>query len=140
MGNLIIHSDGGSRGNPGPAAIGVVAQLDGKTVFEISKTIGVTTNNVAEYTAVLEGVKKIISLPSSDKTFTHIEWMLDSQLVVEQIMGRYAVKKDHIRDLLSQIAVLRLSLPYTFSFIHVPREQNKEADRLVNLALDSQKN
>lgn len=141
MATLTVHSDGGSRGNPGPAAVGVHAELDGERLFQVSRNIGTATNNVAEYTAVLDGMKTLISLHSSGKVPKEatIAWYLDSQLVVEQLMGRYSVKKPHIRELIQEVAMLRMMLPYPLTFMHVRREQNAEADALVNEALDSNK-
>lgn len=138
MTEFIIHSDGGSRGNPGSAAIGVHAEFNGKRVIEISKRIGITTNNVAEYSAVLEGMKEIFSLYSSGNLqgVQKISWYLDSQLVVEQLMGRFAIKTPHIKILVQDINKLRMLLPLKILFIHVPREENKNADLLVNNALD----
>lgn len=138
---IVIHSDGGSRGNPGLAAIGVVAESQGKVLFEISKVIGETTNNIAEYTAVLEGMKELYKMHNMGllSGVSKISWFLDSQLVVEQLLGRYKIKKQHIKDLVSEISTVRMTLPYPILFSHVKREQNKEADSLVNQAMDAYK-
>lgn len=136
---LEINTDGGSRGNPGPAAIGVFAQADGQVVFSLSEKIGETTNNVAEYTAVLRALEKI----EEDKIMSEkIRFILDSELIVKQITGLYKVKQPHLQALRKKIIDLIKSLRANdqiklMSFINVLREKNKEADRLVNEALDN---
>ncbi len=137
---LEINTDGGSRGNPGPAAIGVVAKSGNEVIFTLSEKIGETTNNVAEYTAVLRaletlGVKKIFA--------EKIRFILDSELIVKQITGTYKVKQPHLQELRRQIIDLITLLRQNsqiklLSFVNVLRDKNKEADKLVNLALDSQ--
>lgn len=129
-----IHTDGGSRGNPGNAAVGVVIESETTVVCEISKSIGITTNNVAEYTALLEAVDWL-----SDQKLSNtdtISFVLDSLLVVQQLKGVYAVKNAALANLktkvLSRLGILHVS----YSFQHVLREQNKKADTLVNRALD----
>lgn len=130
-----IHTDGGSRGNPGQAAIGFVIQDDdGKPVAEKGEKIGVTTNNVAEYTAVLSALKYLIDSPVKP---TLVKFFLDSKLVVEQINGNFQIKQPHLKTLCVEIQRLRKSLPYPSQFSHVPRKENSQADLLVNLALDS---
>lgn len=138
MHTLIIHSDGGSRGNPGSAAIGVHVEVDGKRVFELSKTIGVGTNNTAEYQAVVQGVKWLQTyvLPFSSEE-VQADWIVDSKLVAEQLSGRYKVKNANIAAYTREIWNICSKLPYHITFKHVPREQNSEADRLVNAALDA---
>ena len=136
---LEINADGGSRGNPGPAAIGVVAKSQGLVIFTLSEKIGENTNNVAEYTAVLRALEKI----EEDKIFTEkIRFVLDSELIVKQITGLYKVKQPHLQVLRKQIIDLIKKLRDTgqiklMSFVNVLRDRNKEADRLVNEALDS---
>ncbi len=136
---LEINTDGGSRGNPGQAAIGVVAVSDGSEIFTLSEKIGVTTNNVAEYTAVLRALEEIeLQEISSEK----IRFILDSELIVKQITGLYKVKQPHLRELreqiISKIKTLRdKGQIKLMAFVNVLREKNKEADKLVNEALDS---
>jgi ribonuclease HI len=137
---LEINTDGGSRGNPGPAAIGVLARTNGQQVFALSEKIGATTNNVAEYTAVLRALQTIESEKISAEK---IRFTLDSELIVKQITGTYKVKQPHLQLLRKQIVDLSQSLRQTgqiklMSFINVLRDKNKEADRLVNEALDKQ--
>lgn len=129
-----LFSDGGSRGNPGPAAYGfVIYDPAGEVLAEKSEYIGVTTNNQAEYqgiVAALEGVKDLnISGPLTCK--------LDSQLVVRQINGIYKMKNADLKPWLDKVRGLVAELPYKTTFVDVPREQNKHADRLVNVALDA---
>ena len=129
---LVLHVDGGARGNPGPAAIGVVASApDGEVVAEIAERIGVATNNVAEYRALLRGLRLAAQLGARE-----IEVINDSELVAHQLNGRYKVKHPSMRPLYEQAkAALR-------DFEHVrirsvPRAQNARADALVNRALDT---
>ncbi len=136
---LEINTDGGSRGNPGPAAIGVVASSEGHQVFTLSEKIGETTNNVAEYTAVLRALEAI----SEQNLFAEkIRFILDSELIVKQITGSYKVKQPHLQELRRQIIDLITTLRAKgqiklLAFANVLRDKNKEADKLVNLALDS---
>lgn len=148
--SFIIHTDGGSRGNPGPAAIGVLIQLhDGQegsqlqTIKAFGKTIGHTTNNVAEYTAVIEAlsaVQEILkennSVSSRSGTITSMAFYLDSLLVVSQINGVYKIKNSDLRMLLMRVHELLATLPPAM-FYAVRREQNSDADALVNQALDA---
>ncbi|PIR85596.1 ribonuclease H [Candidatus Kaiserbacteria bacterium CG10_big_fil_rev_8_21_14_0_10_44_10] len=138
MKKLIIHSDGGARGNPGPAAIGVVIETDDKEVLEeISEYIGESTNNIAEYTAVLRGLQVLKARYGKETTDLEIDWKLDSELVVKQLAGEYKVKNPGLRSIFLEIQDLRAHFP-KLSLSHVRREENKEADRLVNEALDKE--
>lgn len=133
---LIIHSDGGARGNPGPAAIGVVIEDEsGKVIEEVSRVIGDSTNNIAEYTAVLEGLKALKTRFTEGTSEIEIDWRLDSELVVKQLSGEYKVKNPGLREIYQDIQDLRVHFP-KLHLKHVPREENKHADRLVNEALD----
>ncbi len=132
---IIIHTDGGSRGNPGPAAIGIVVSRDKDVIFEKSATIGNTTNNIAEYTAVLEALKHLSSQVS--EKIDSVSFCLDSLLVVEQLNGNYKIKNTGLLPLYNEIQKLRSSLSYSVTFQYVPRAQNAHADALVNQALDS---
>lgn len=130
--NLIIHSDGGARGNPGPAAIGVVIQSE-KEIKEISRFIGNATNNQAEYQAVIEALKWI---KENIKEEFQAVFNLDSELVVRQLNGEYKIKNEGLRPLYSEIRALVIDLGGNISFKHVRREENSQADKLVNEALD----
>ncbi len=132
MKTFIIYSDGGARGNPGPAAIGaVILSLDGEVIKEISKTIGETTNNQAEYQAIIAGLEA-----AKDLGAEAVDCFLDSELVVKQLKREYKVKNQDLAPLF--LRVHNLSVQFKkISYTHVPREKNKEADRLVNEALDA---
>jgi ribonuclease HI len=126
----IIHSDGGSRGNPGPAAIGVVIELPHKKI-EIGEKIGIATNNVAEYRAIIRGLEE-----AQKNNVTEVECYLDSELVVKQIKGEYRIKDPKMIELASKVFALRDTFDFIV-FISIPREKNKAADKLVNMALDT---
>jgi len=129
---VTVHVDGGSRGNPGPAAIAaVVADEHGEVLDEAAEAIGSATNNVAEYRAVLLGVERARALGA-----TEIELVNDSQLVERQLQGAYKVKHADMKPLHAQ-AVKALAGFDRWSIRSVPREQNAEADALVNQALDA---
>jgi ribonuclease HI len=129
---LVVHVDGGARGNPGPAAIGVVVTTtDGAEVAEAAETIGVATNNVAEYRALLRGIELALEYGA-----TELEIYGDSELVVKQIAGQYRVKDAGLKPLHAQ-ARAALAEVGPWSFTHVRRERNAGADALVNQALDA---
>jgi ribonuclease HI len=128
-----IFCDGASRGNPGPASIGVVAYLGDKIVFEISETIGNATNNVAEWTALYRGFQKAV-----EEEYQSLHFFLDSELVVKQMKGEYKIKKPELQSIKIKIDPL-LELVQFVKFQHIPREKNKHADRLANAALDGTK-
>ena len=130
-GKLVVHVDGGARGNPGPAAIGVViSRTDGSVVDELAERIGVATNNVAEYRAVLRGLERAAALGARE-----IELVGDSELVVRQLNGVYKVKHPAMHELYVQ-AVAALRRFDRWSIRTVPRSENAHADMLVNTALD----
>ena len=137
MEKIIIYTDGGSRGNPGPSGMGVVvANEKGKMVKEYSGFLGVKTNNEAEYEAVIFGLKKIKALLGKEKIKnTEIEFRLDSQLIARQLNGEYKIEEEKLFPLFIKIWNLKMDFgPIKFS--EIPREQNKEADRLANEAMD----
>jgi len=127
----VVNVDGGARGNPGPAAIGAVVQdADGQVLEERGERIGRTTNNVAEYRALLLGIERAAALGASE-----LELVGDSELIVRQVKGEYLVKDAALRELHAEVR--RALEPFDrWSIRHVRREQNAEADRLVNEALD----
>lgn len=136
---IIIHTDGGARGNPGPAAIGIVIQGEiGKK--EYGEYIGETTNNEAEYKAVIFAFKKLKQLVGSEKCKdTEVEFLLDSELVVKQLNKEYKLKDKNIQNFFIEI----WNLTFDFggvSFRYIPREENSEADRIVNQVLDKETN
>jgi len=130
---LVVEADGGSRGNPGPAAYGAVVREEatGEALVELAGHLGVTTNNVAEYTGLLEGLRAAMEVDPD----AHVEARLDSKLVVEQMSGRWAIKNDALRRLALQA---REVVPRErVSFTWVPRERNKAADALANESMDA---
>jgi len=130
-GHLIIACDGASRGNPGPAGIGVqITDEDGAVVAEIARGIGETTNNVAEYSAVIEGLALAKELGARSVTLRS-----DSLLLISQLTGRYRVKAPHLQPLHRQARSIAAGFE-RISFEHVPREENVEADRLANEGVD----
>jgi len=135
---LIIYTDGGSRGNPGPAALGIVIQdASGKTVKEYGEALGVRTNNEAEYEAVIFALKKVKALFGKEKTKNmQLDVRMDSELVMKQLTGKYKIEEEKLFPLFIKIWNLKMDFG-AIMFTHVPREKNKEADRMVNEALDS---
>ncbi len=131
MNKLIIFTDGGARGNPGPAGIGaVIYDSDKKIIAEISEYLGETTNNQAEYRALIAALKRATTLEAKE-----IECYLDSELVVKQLNREYKVKNKDLAPLFLEIHNLSLNFK-NISYTHIPRERNKEADRLANEAMD----
>lgn len=123
--------DGASRGNPGPASVGVVFQdADGNVTGTISKTIGVTTNNTAEYTALLFALQEALM-----RGLSELEVYTDSELVVKQLAGEYKMKEESLKNLFQLVLHLKQGFK-KISVRHVPRERNKLADREANKALD----
>jgi ribonuclease HI len=132
--DIYVFTDGGSRGNPGPAAIGAVvydmSETPPRRLAVVSERIGVTTNNVAEYRAVIAGLEAALPF---DAQRLHLR--ADSKLVVEQLRGTWRVKQDHLRPLHEHARSL-LARYEDVDVQHVPREENTDADALVNAALD----
>ena len=136
---IITYTDGGSRGNPGPAALGaVICDSSGKMIKEYGQVLGRKTNNEAEYEAVIFALKKIKQLYGKEKAKkTRVEMRMDSEFVVKQMIGKYKVEDERMVSLF--IAVWNLKLDFaSVNFVHVRREQNKDADRLANEALDGE--
>ncbi len=130
--DVIVNIDGASRGNPGRAAIGVVVWRDGRPVREIGETIGITTNNVAEYRALLRALEEAAALGARR---LHVQ--SDSELLVRQLSGQYRVRSDQLAPLHRE-ALARLRTFDDVAIVHVPREQNRGADDLANRALDGE--
>ena len=142
---LSIFTDGGARGNPGPAGVGVVIKNEkGEIIHQFGKCIGETTNNVAEYTAVVEALRWITCHPersegSRDSSATpqnDITFFLDSSLVVNQLNGLFKIKDNKLRELAFSVHQLETEIKIFPTYIHIPREKNWQADKLVNEALD----
>jgi ribonuclease HI len=127
-----LFTDGGARGNPGPAGIGVVLRDGaGEVIGEIAEGIGETTNNVAEYSALIAGLELALS-----KGVTEIEVFMDSELVISQLKGEWKIKNDRLRILAVKArALLERFQPYSLS--HVRRELNSDADKLANQGMDA---
>jgi ribonuclease HI len=129
---LIVSCDGAARGNPGPAGIGVqITDADGRVVAELAEGLGETTNNVAEYTAAIRGLQRAADLGAS-----RVLLRSDSKLLIEQLAGRYRVKAAHLRDLHREV-LDRVVVFEEVRYEHVPRERNREADRLANAGVDA---
>jgi len=127
-----LSTDGGSRGNPGPAAAAYVLETEDGTVLDAhGETIGVATNNVAEYRALVDGLRKAVELQVDD-----LEVVSDSELLVKQMRGEYRVKNKVLIELSLEATRLARQIP-SVRYLAVRREQNELADRLVNEALDS---
>ncbi len=127
-----VFTDGASRSNPGPSALGAVARKDGELLFELSEYLGVNTNNYAEYMAAIRALEKLKE-DGFDKE--KITVYADSKLLVEQASGRWKVKHPNIKPLFERLQDLLKGFK-SVTFAHVPREQNKRADELANMALD----
>ncbi|HXQ89004.1 MAG TPA: ribonuclease HI family protein [Solirubrobacterales bacterium] len=131
MSRAIVNVDGGARGNPGPAAIGVVVRDgDGAVLEEVGEKIGEATNNVAEYRALLRGIELAAAHGAGE-----LELIGDSELVVRQVEGRYKVKNAGMKDLHAEVKKALAGFD-SWSIRHVRRAENADADRLVNEALD----
>lgn len=131
-----IFADGGSRGNPGPAGSGAVVRDEkGKTVLEVSEYLGTTTNNVAEYTAVLRALERLAVHIEGKTKDAEVSVFMDSKLVVEQMNGNWKVKHPNMKPLAASVAEeVRKFKKVTFA--HIPREKNADADALANEAMD----
>lgn len=130
---VFSYSDGGARGNPGPAAIGVfICDEKGGRLFEHGETIGEATNNVAEYQAVIKALQTVLDL-GAEETLHH----MDSELVTKQLRGEYRLKAEHLRPFFLKVKELEKKFK-KIAYVHVPREHEciRRADRMVNRALD----
>ena len=131
MNKLIIYTDGGARGNPGPAGIGAVLYDEHKKIVaEVSEFLGVATNNQAEYRAVIAATQKALALGATD-----LEFYLDSELVVKQLNHEYKLKNKDLAPLFLTLHNLSVNFK-KITYTHIRREQNKEADQLANEAMD----
>ena len=134
---IIIYTDGGARGNPGPAGIGIVIEglASGKKTF--GEYIGETTNNEAEYRALIVALQKLIKLRGKEK-LEQIDCYSDSELMVKQLNGEYKVKDTNLRGLFMEVIKLKSELKVPVSFTHVKRSENSEADEILNNTLDKE--
>jgi ribonuclease HI len=131
-----IYTDGGSRGNPGPAALGVHITKDDTPLVSFGKTIGIATNNIAEYSAAVAALSWILKQKQQLTEGEDIFYYADSQLLISQITGVYKIKNANLAQLLITIKGLEKEIGHPIHYRHIPREQNTLADRQVNLALD----
>lgn len=137
MKTIICYTDGGARGNPGPAAIGVyITDEKGVMVREVAQTIGNSTNNFAEYQAVLVGLQTLKQEYGKATKTMQFEIRLDSELVKKQLNAEYQIKEPGLVPMFIEIHNMRVANFPHLKLTHIPREKNKEADRLVNEALD----
>jgi ribonuclease HI len=127
-----IFTDGAARGNPGPAGIGVVIRTDKEVLLEVADYIGKTTNNVAEYMALIRGLEEAIDMGERSA-----EVFADSELIVKQVLGEYQVKNEGLAPLYYNVKSLIKKFKH-FSINHVPREENEHADKLSNKGIDGQ--
>lgn len=131
----IIYTDGGSRGNPGQAAYGfVIYDTDKNVIYERGQRLGIATNNVAEYMGILSALEWV---KNNDANPTEINVYMDSQLAVMQLSRIYKIKNPTLKGLFDKIQGLSNELSCPISYTHIPREENKAADRMVNYALDN---
>ena|SRR3989344_1571295 len=134
---LNVFTDGGARGNPGPSSIGVfIKDENNRKIAGFGKKIGFSTNNIAEYKAVIAALFWIIENKDKISSNTEINFFLDSNLVCSQIIGLFKIKNSQLRDLLFQVRQMESEIDIPINYSYIPREKNKEADKYVNLALD----
>ena len=137
MNKIVIHTDGGARGNPGPAGVGAgIADEKGILLKKISDYIGETTNNFAEYEALIRALEAAKNMFGETLRSMDVEARLDSELVVRQLQGAYKVKEPSLKEQFARVARLRLEDFPNITFTHVRRHQNAHADELVNEAID----
>jgi len=128
---VVAWVDGGARGNPGPAGYGVLLQgADGSELCRAWRFLGATTNNVAEYNALIAALEEARQLGAAE-----IEVRTDSELIQRQVTGVYKVRQPHLKPLLDRVRVLAAHFR-SFAIVHVPRERNRDADALANRAMD----
>lgn len=135
---IIIYTDGGSRSNPGEAASGVyITNAQGEKITGFGKRLGIATNNVAEYTAVILGLEWVIDHRNEFAEDLTINFLMDSLLVCSQVTGVWKVKNEALGNLLGNLREKQGRTNAKVTYAHIRREKNKEADRYVNLALDN---
>ncbi len=136
-----IHADGGARGNPGPSGAGAMIRDEfGNSVASVSKFLGTRTNNFAEYEAVILGFKALMKIvPPAKRKKTNVTVKMDSELVIKQMQGVYKTKNAILKKQHTRLASLAAKFQ-NISFIHVPREENSDADFLANEAMDRSTN
>jgi ribonuclease HI len=132
---ILIYTDGAARGNPGPAGLGAILRdgATGKVLAELARFLGVRTNNYAEWTAVEDALEEALRLGAM-----HVDLRMDSELVARQISGRYRVKHPDLKPIHARVMAMLGQLD-SYTVGHVPRELNKDADRLSNVAIDERR-
>lgn len=137
---FIVNTDGGARGNPGPSGIGFVIQQDGAVIKTGKAYIGETTNNQAEYEALIRALGELDTLaPQEGRKDNHVEVRMDSELVIKQLRKEYKVKDAGLKLQFAKVGMLIAKFP-SISFVHVMREENGAADELANEAMDEHLN
>lgn len=137
---FIVNTDGGARGNPGPSGIGFVIQQDGESIKKGKAYIGETTNNQAEYEALIRALGELdIIIPKEGRKDVHVEVRMDSELVIKQLKREYKVKDTGLKLQFAKVGELIAKFP-NISFVHVRREENGVADELANEAMDEHLN
>lgn len=138
---VFVFTDGGARGNPGPAAIGfLIKNNQGKLLIKKGKKIGRATNNVAEYTAVIEALKWLGKNCTVDQLYNcTISFFLDSKLIVNQLNGVFKIKNANLRNLIIKVRQLEREVGGNIAYNFISRQKNQEADSLVNQVLDEKK-
>lgn len=137
---FLIHTDGGARGNPGPAAIGVVIEGGSVSKKEYGEYLGEATNNEAEYKAVIFALKKLKQLVgNTEAKGVDVEVVLDSELIERQLKGEYKIKEKNLQNYFVEVWNLKSDFGLV-NFRHVRREKNADADRIVNQVLDREGN
>ena len=134
---LTIYTDGASRGNPGPAAgVHIVDEMTTETIVDLGYPLGIATNNVAEYQAVLHAVNWLLEHEQLLAEHVQLNFRMDSQLVVLQLSGQWKIKDSKLQQLAGEMRERLCHLPGTYTFVHISREENTVADTLANQALD----
>lgn len=137
MEKIIAFTDGGARGNPGPAGVGVYIEDEGgKMLKEVSQFLGNATNNFAEYNGVLVALQTLKAMYGKKTKEMHFEIRMDSELVKKQLNSEYQIKEPGLVPYFIEIHNMRVASFPNLTFTHIPREKNKEADRLSNVAMD----
>lgn len=133
-----VYTDGGSRGNPGEAASGIyITDSSGNELASLGIRLGVTTNNVAEYTAVIEAYNWLLTHKEVLQDHQEIKFFMDSKLVASQVSGLWKIKHPNMQPLVISVKEKEKQVGLPVSYIHIPRELNKKADAMVNAALDN---
>ena len=131
---LVIYSDGGARGNPGPAAAAFIINRNGRVIHSQAEYLGISTNNFAEYSGVLIALTWLKRNPN--QIDGKVKFFLDSELVVNQLKGEYKIKNPKLKEVMSKIKNIEKELNYKIEYDAIPRTKNKIADHLVNKVLN----